>query len=111
MEKQMENKNEVQERAQVNTQKSVPGKSAGKREKTSTSCDQFWNELPETRKKTIDAIEEEMRQAFPEYDFFRAFTSPTIMRIMREREGIWVDDVEQAFERLLARATRKFSCR
>ena len=62
----------------------------------------FGTSYRETREKTITAIERELREEFPEHDFFRAFTSPTIMRIMREREGIWVDDVEQAFERLLA---------
>lgn len=102
----MENKNEVQELAQVNvqvnTQKSVPESAKANEKKRALLVISFGTSYPETRKKTIDAIEEEIRQAFPEYDFFRAFTSPTIMRIMREREGIWVDDVEQAFERLLA---------
>ena len=98
----MENKNEVQERAQVNTQKSVPESAKVNENKRALLVISFGTSYPETRKKTIDAIEEEIRQAFPEYDFFRAFTSPTIMRIMREREGIWVDDVELAFERILA---------
>lgn len=93
----MENKNEVQERAQVNvqvnTQKSVPESAKVNENKRALLVISFGTSYPETRKKTIDAIEEEIRQAFPEYDFFRAFTSPTIMRIMREREGIWVDDL------------------
>lgn len=102
MEKSMENKNEVQESAQVNTQESVAECAQAKKNKRALLVISFGTSYPETRAKTIDAIEADMREAFPEYDFFRAFTSPTIMRIMREREGIWVDDVEQAFERLLA---------
>lgn len=103
----MENKNEMQEREQVNTQKSVPERAQANENKRALLVISFGTSYPETRAKTIDAIEAEMREAFPEYDFFRAFTSPTIMRIMREREGIWVDDVEQAFERLLAQGYKE----
>lgn len=60
----------------------------------------FGTSYRETREKTIEAIEQDLREAFPEYEFRRAFTSPTIMRIMRERDGIVVDNVEQALVRL-----------
>lgn len=69
----MENKNEVQERAQVNvqvnTQKSVPESAKVNENKRALLVISFGTSYPETRKKTIDAIEEEIRQAFPEYDF------------------------------------------
>lgn len=61
----------------------------------------FGTSYRETREKNIEAVEQEIREAFPGYEFRRAFTSPTIIRIMRERDGILADDVEQALERLL----------
>lgn len=60
----------------------------------------FGTSYKETRKKTIDAIEEDLRAAFPDYEFRRAYTSPTIVRILNERDGIWIDRVEQALNRL-----------
>lgn len=60
----------------------------------------FGTSYKETREKTIGAIEADMRRAFPEYEFRRAVTSPTILRLMKEREGIEADSVEQALKRL-----------
>lgn len=66
----------------------------------------FGTSYGETRKKTIEAIESDIRQAFPGYEFRRAFTSPTIIRIMKNRDQIQVDNLEQALERLLAEGYR-----
>lgn len=60
----------------------------------------FGTSYQETRERTIDAIEQEIREAFPEFEFRRAYTSPTIRRILKERDGIIIDSVEQALERL-----------
>ncbi|MCI8660453.1 MAG: sirohydrochlorin cobaltochelatase [Lachnospiraceae bacterium] len=54
-----------------------------------------------TRKRTLDVIEEELKRAFGDYAFRRAYTSPTIVRILRERDNIHVDGVEEALERLV----------
>lgn len=54
----MENKNEVQERAQVNTQKSAPESAKADENKRALLVISFGTSYPETRKKTIDAIEE-----------------------------------------------------
>lgn len=61
----------------------------------------FGTSYEETRKKTIHAIEQDIQAAFPEYEFRRAYTSPTIIRILKNRDGIEVDDVEQALARLV----------
>ena len=56
----------------------------------------FGTSHKETREKTIGAIEEDMRRRFPDYQVRRAFTSGMIMRILRERDGIQVDNVAEA---------------
>lgn len=61
----------------------------------------FGTSYEETRKKTLDMIERDIREAFPGYAFRRAYTSPTILRILRQRDGICVDDVAGALEGLL----------
>ncbi|HIU25915.1 MAG TPA: sirohydrochlorin cobaltochelatase [Candidatus Copromorpha excrementigallinarum] len=60
----------------------------------------FGTSHKETREKTIGAIEEDMRRRFPDYQVRRAFTSGMIMRILRERDGIQVDNVAEALKRL-----------
>lgn len=61
----------------------------------------FGTSYEETRRKTIDAIEQDIRAAFPGYEFRRAYTSPTIIRILKSRDGIRIDNVEQALARLV----------
>lgn len=60
----------------------------------------FGTSYHETRTKNIEAIERDIREAFPDHEFRRAFTSPTIIKIMRERDGLPAEHVEQALERL-----------
>lgn len=55
-----------------------------------------------TRERTLDVMERELGEAYPEREFRRAYTSPTIRRILRERDGIAVDSVEESLKRLLA---------
>lgn len=55
-----------------------------------------------TREETIGAIEAALGKAYPEYALRRAFTSPTILRILRQRDGLAVDNLSQALERLAA---------
>ena len=40
----------------------------------------------ETRERTLDVIEQEIREEFADWEFRRAYTSPTIIRILKERE-------------------------
>lgn len=60
----------------------------------------FGTSYRDTRERTIGAIERDLREAFLECEFRRAYTSPTIRRILKERDGIVIDSVEQALERL-----------
>ncbi|MCD8221623.1 MAG: precorrin-2 C(20)-methyltransferase [Clostridiales bacterium] len=69
--------------------------------KTAVLVISFGTSYQETRERTIGAIEADIRAAFPGYTFRRAFTSPTIRRILRERDGIEIDDVETALTRLV----------
>lgn len=62
----------------------------------------FGTSYEETREKTIGAIEEDFRCAFPDYEVRRAFTSGMIIKKLRERDGIEVDTVAQALEKLAA---------
>ena len=60
----------------------------------------FGTSYQATREKTLDVIERELREAFAEYEFRRAYTSPTVIRILKERDGMIVDSVEEALNRL-----------
>lgn len=59
----------------------------------------FGTTKDETRKKNIEAVENEVAAAFPDWTVRRAFTSSIVMRRLEER-GIHVDNVPQAMERL-----------
>lgn len=61
----------------------------------------FGTSYSDTREKTIDAIEAEMAAAFPEYEVRRAFTSQTIIDKLASRDGLEIDNVPQAMERLV----------
>lgn len=47
----------------------------------------FGTAVYQTREKTIGAVEKDLKQAFPEHDFFRAFTSATIIEKIRQQTG------------------------
>lgn len=54
----------------------------------------------DTRKVTIDAIEEKIKHSFVDYDMRRAYTSHIILRVLKNRDGIHVDTPEEALEKL-----------
>ena len=60
----------------------------------------FGTSVESTRKLTIEACEEAIRAAFPEYDARRAFTSRKIIAILKQRDNLDVDTPEQALQRL-----------
>lgn len=57
----------------------------------------FGSSYEETRKKSIDQLEKEIQEAYPEFSLYRAFTSPRIIKGLREK-GIQINDVEEALE-------------
>lgn len=62
----------------------------------------FGTSHPDTRKKTIDKIEEEIQQAFPDHKVYRAWTSRMIIRKLKNRDGLVIDTVEEAMQRMKA---------
>ncbi len=62
----------------------------------------FGTSYADTRKVTIEACENAIKAAFPEYEIRRAFTSKTIIKILKERDNILVDTPEEALQKLQA---------
>lgn len=56
----------------------------------------------DSRRKTIAPLEEQIRAAFPERSFYRCYTSPTVRRLMEQREGIHTDGPAEALKRIAA---------
>ncbi len=62
----------------------------------------FGTSYNESRALTIEAIEKVIADAYPDYEMRRAFTSQTIIDKLKDRDGLEIDNVEQALERLIA---------
>ena len=62
----------------------------------------FGTSYNDSRDITIGAIETAIAEAFPEYDVRRAFTSQIIIDILKDREGLEIDNVEEALDRAVA---------
>ena len=56
----------------------------------------------DTLERCICATEETLAKAFPELSFYRAFTSNTVIRRLKEKQGISVDTVQEALQRMKA---------
>ncbi|MDF2923318.1 MAG: sirohydrochlorin cobaltochelatase [Paenibacillaceae bacterium] len=67
----------------------------------------FGTSYPDTLTKSIAAIENEIASAWPERELRRAFTSSMIIRTLRERDGMSIDNVEEALDRLSADGFRE----
>jgi sirohydrochlorin cobaltochelatase len=61
----------------------------------------FGTTYTDTRKLTIDRIEERIKESFADYEVRRAFTAHRIIKILKERDGILVDTPEEAMDKLL----------
>ena len=62
----------------------------------------FGTSYEETRKKTIDQIENDMAEAFPSYAIYRAWTSGMIRAKALKRDGIRIYNVCEALEAMAA---------
>lgn len=60
----------------------------------------FGTSYHETRKKTIEACENKIKENFEGYDFYRAFTSGMIINKLKKRDNIFIDNPQEALERL-----------
>jgi sirohydrochlorin cobaltochelatase len=56
----------------------------------------------DTRRKTIEAAERDLSEAFPDYDLKRAFTSHIVIHKLRKRDHLLIDTVSQAAGKMLA---------
>lgn len=66
----------------------------------------FGTSYNHSRDMTIKAVEDAVAEAFPDYQVRRAFTSQTIIRILRERDGLHIHNVTQALDRAAADGIR-----
>lgn len=67
----------------------------------------FGTSVNETREKTIDAIEADLQAAFPDFILYRAWTSGMIIRKLEKRDGVRIDTVSEAVERMIADGVRQ----
>lgn len=61
----------------------------------------FGTSHKETRDKTIGAIEQFLSNAYPDRELRRAFTSGMIMKVLKKRDNIHIDNVSEAMEKLV----------
>lgn len=60
----------------------------------------FGTSYEQTRKKTIEACENKIKQGLKEYDFFRAYTSNMIINKIKRRDNICIENPIQALDRI-----------
>ncbi|WP_343209165.1 sirohydrochlorin cobaltochelatase [Anaerolentibacter hominis] len=61
----------------------------------------FGTSYQDTREKSIGAIEKEIAGAFEGCGFFRAYTSQMVINKLKSRDGLEVDNVTQAAEKIV----------
>ena len=61
----------------------------------------FGTSHEDTMKKNIEAIENDIAREFQDRKFARAFTSGMIMKKLKSRDGIHIDNVREALEKLV----------
>jgi sirohydrochlorin cobaltochelatase len=57
----------------------------------------FGTSYADTRALTIEAIEKKYAEAYPDYEIVRAFTAQIVIDVLKDRDGIEVKNVEEAF--------------
>lgn len=70
----------------------------------------FGTSYPETRKKTIEATEKYLQKAFPDHDFYRAFTSRMIINKLKTRDNEAVDTPLEALKKLKEAGYTEVQC-
>ena len=61
----------------------------------------FGTSVNETREKTIDCIEADIRKANPDASIYRAWTSKMIIRKLKNRDGVTIHTVKEAMEAMI----------
>lgn len=72
------------------------------REKKAILVVSFGTSYDESRAKTIDVIEREIQEEFPQYCIYRAWTSKMIIRHILKRDGVKLNNVCEAMEQMRA---------
>lgn len=67
----------------------------------------FGTSYEETRKKTIEKIEEDVRKAYSRWGVYRAWTSGMICKRILKRDGIFIPNVQQALEQMMDDGVRE----
>lgn len=62
----------------------------------------FGTSFAETREKTIDRIEADIAEAYPDYTVYRAWTSRKILAKIRKRDNLVIPTVPEAVEQMIA---------
>ena len=60
----------------------------------------FGTSYHETRRKTIEACENKIKESYKDYDFYRAFTSGMIINKLKKRDNMFIDNPSEALEKL-----------
>lgn len=60
----------------------------------------FGTSYEKTRKLCIESIENRIKEEFNSYEVRRAFTSKIVRKILKERDGIVIDSVNEALEKM-----------
>jgi len=61
----------------------------------------FGTSFDDNREVTIGAVENAIKEANPDYEVRRAFTSQIVIDVIKENGGAAIDNVEEAFDRLV----------
>ena len=67
----------------------------------------FGTSYNDSREITIGAIEEDVQAAYADWEVRRAFTAQTVIDILDKRDGLKIDNVVEAMERLVADGVKK----
>lgn len=79
----------------------------GRTEKKGILVVSFGTSHPDTRAKTIEVIEREIQESFPDCVVYRAWTSGMIRRKLLNRDGIYIFSVTEALEQMKADGIRQ----
>lgn len=61
----------------------------------------FGTTYPDTREKSIGALERALKEAYPEHIFYCAYTSGMVRKKLKEEEGVKVPSVSEALKQML----------
>lgn len=62
----------------------------------------FGTSYEKTRKLTIEAIEKEIQNAYPDYCIYRAWTSKMIIAKLKKRDQLFINNVTEAVKQMLS---------